>query len=287
MNMSDRNWPPLIERWIKWQRAQSLSDRTILERANTVTRCARDTSTAPEDLAAEEILTWLAGHTHWSAGTRSTHHSQLKAWFRWLQLSRLRPDDPMMLLGKPRRPSGLPRPVPDVHLPRLLAEPMRTRTRAMFVLAIYAGLRVHEIAKFRGEHADLRAGTLTVRGKGGRTAELPMYPAVAELAERMPRSGWWFPSDTPAGHVNARSVSSTMGRTMRRLEVPGTAHSLRHWHASAIVASGADLRTAQHLLRHASLATTQIYVKVAESSPREALARLDPLHPARGVPAAG
>jgi site-specific recombinase XerD len=53
-------------------------------------------------------------------------------------------------------------------------------------------------------------------------------------------------------------------------------HSLRHWYGTTLVGDGTDLRTAQKLLRHASLATTEIYVEVADIRKAEAIDRLDP-----------
>lgn len=56
--------------------------------------------------------------------------------------------------------------------------------------------------------------------------------------------------------------------------VPGTPHSLRHWYGTNLVATGADLRTAQTLLRHANLQTTAIYVQVADRKRVDAIDRL-------------
>ena len=79
------------------------------------------------------------------------------------------------------------------------------------------------------------------------------------------------------------SVSQIVTRVMRRADVTGTPHALRHWFGTTMVDDGADLRTVQTLLGHASLATTQIYTAVSDSRRREAIGRLD-LY--RGSPAA-
>jgi integrase len=64
----------------------------------------------------------------------------------------------------------------------------------MIVLAAFAGLRVHEIAKLRGQEVDADNRTIYVVGKGGRGASIPMHRMVVEIAEAMPRRGWWFPA---------------------------------------------------------------------------------------------
>ncbi|MHD0307201.1 tyrosine-type recombinase/integrase [Rhodococcus erythropolis] len=65
-----------------------------------------------------------------------------------------------------------------------------------------------------------------------------------------------------------------MSTSMERAGVPGSAHSLRHWFGTNLVGSGADLRTVQHLMRHASLQTTQIYTLVADHQKTDAIAHL-------------
>ena len=173
----------------------------------------------------------------------------------------------------------MPRPVADEHMPRLLAAANRKKTRAMILLGALAGLRVSEIAKIRGEDFDLRGGQLRVVGKGGVTAYVAVHPRIAELAVTMPRRGPWFPTgkgnSSGRDHILGRSVSSLIGGCMRRASVPGTAHSLRHWFGTTLVDDGADMRTVQELLRHASLQTVQIYTKVRKVKKAEAINRLD------------
>ena len=96
---------------------------------------------------------------------------------------------------------------------------------------------------------------------------MPLHPHVAALVERMPRAGYWFPSDSPEGHVSRVSVSLAIGRAMKRAGVTGTPHGLRHHFGTQVLrASGGDLRTTQRALRHASPATTAIYTQVADEA---------------------
>lgn len=268
---------PLVSSWMTWQYAQSLSARTVEERISTVSRMARWCGIAPEHATTAQIVTWLAEGGEWTASSRHTYHTHLRAWFTWLQKMGHRGDDPMVNVPTPRRPRGKPHPVAHKHMPRLLAQRMRKRTRVMILLAALQGLRVHEIAKFRGEHVDIVGRTITVIGKGGHREVLPIHPLVLDAAFTMPRKGWWFPTNsTREGHVLPRSVSGTIRQVMVRAGVPGSAHSLRHWFGTRLVATGADLRTSQKLLRHASLATTEIYTDIADHRKSEAVERLDP-----------
>lgn len=264
----------LVNAWRTQMFAQSLSPRTVTERVTTVLRMGDACDVDPADATVENIALWLA-NPDWSARTRWTYHASLNSWFQWLQKQGFRDDNPMMLVGKPRRPRSEPKPVTDREMHKLLRTRMRKRTRAMVLLASLAGLRVHEIAKVRAEDFDLVERTLTVVGKGNVTATLPLHHLIIEHAYLMPREGYWFPGNDN-GHQRRESVSQTIKEVMVRAGVKGSAHCLRHWFGTTLVDEGVDLRTTQELLRHASLATTQIYTRVSESRRLEGVDKLDP-----------
>lgn len=277
----------LITGWRTYQLAQSLSTRTVTERTAAVLRLGSWLGTDPAAATTEQLMEWLAAHDDWSHATRATYFGHLRAFYGYLHRQGLRADDPTALLGKPKRPRAIPHPISDEHLPRLLATSMWKTTRTMILLAALAGLRVHEIAKVRGESVDLEGMTLRVKGKGGHVATLPLHPLLADEAKGYPRSGWWFPSPTREGRpILGQSVSNRITEVMRRAGVPGSAHSLRHWFGTTLVDGGADLRVAQELLRHQSLATTQIYVQTSDRRKVEGIEGLDPWRAGGGLRAA-
>lgn len=275
----------LLEDWVLWMRARGLATRTVTERRKTITRVAKAADFPhegrplhPEALTSREVQRYLA-NADFKPATRANYHVVLSAWFRWLLEQGHREDDPMAKIPRPRVPRRRARPIDTAHLQRLLATRMHRRTRTMILLAAYQGLRVHEIAKLRGEHIDPLGGRLYVVGKGGVDEWLPLHPKIAAEATGYPRRGYWFTThigNTQGEHgpILARSVSTIIANAMSRAGVPGSAHGLRHWYGTQLVRSGTDLRTAQTLLRHASLATTQIYVAVGEDRRAEAIGRL-------------
>ena len=218
----------------------------------------------------------LLGREGLAPATRATYSGALRAFFRWCTTMELREDDPMDKAPRVRVPKGGPRPITTEQMGRLLAVLNRRRTRAMVYLMVFAGLRVHEVAKLRAEDCDLQAGTLTVTGKGGKTAILPMHPELVRLAHDMPQTGPWFP--TYAGgrsHIAPGSVTKVVGAAMERAGFHATAHQLRHWYGSELVARGVDLRTVQTLLRHENLGTTEIYTAVPDGARRAGVDRLE------------
>lgn len=273
---------PLIDEWMLWQLSARRSTKTVTERARVIQLFLDETGISPLTAQPMDIVRWTGSHTNWSASTAATYHAYLNAWHKWLCLMDHRTDNPMRKLAAPRSPDRAPRPVADAGLVTLLTMRMHHRTRVMVLLAALAGMRVGEIARVRGEDLDLASRRVYVVGKGGKKAWIPLHPLLLEVAATMPQRGWWFPANNrrPGEHLHPKSVSDIIGQAMRRARVAGTPHSLRHWYASTLLEDGADLRTVQELLRHASIQTTQVYTKVTDARRSVAVDRLDPFRAA-------
>lgn len=264
---------PLLLLWQATMRAGNLSERTAIDWPAIIRRAARATGARPTQFTADALAMWLASYG--KPKTRAAYHAALVGWHRWLHRTGRRLDDPMVHLSRPKLPRAVPRPASTSGIEELLASSIRGRTRTMVLLACFQGLRCHEIAKLRGEDVDVDDGTLRVAGKGAHVDVLPLHPRVAVIAATMPRREWWFPSPKYADRpISDRAVSRTISAAMRRADVRGTAHSLRHWYATFLLRHGADIREVQELLRHASLGSTQIYTKVDPERLRAAILRL-------------
>lgn len=274
----DGQLPP-IEAYELWMRGRGLAVRTIEETVCTLRRLQRVSGYPIEAMPALAVSRFL-GSEQLGAGARYTYHGHLRGFYRWLAADGLGADA-MATLPRPRMPRSTPRPITTEQLQALLGLPLRRKTRAMVMLAALAGLRAHEIAKLRGQDVDPDARTLYVIGKGGHAATVPLHPLLVELARTMPRRGWWFPANAtrPGEHLTSRAVVDAVSDACRRADIPGgTCHRLRHWYGTNLVASGADLRTTQTLLRHENLASTAIYTEVSDERRVEAIDRLDPFN---------
>lgn len=265
---------PPLDAWEIHMRGAGRSERTIRDGRLRIEHLERFTGKTLESIAPLDISRFL-GRPTLNAWSRSSYFGSIASFYRWYG------DhggvDVTARLPRPKMPKSTPRPITDQQLRALLATNMRRKTQVMILLAALAGLRVHEIAKLRGEDVDIEGRTLRVTGKGNRTATLPLHPLLVEAAATMPRSGYWFMGNStrPGEPIARRSVSEVIQMVMVRAGIPGgTAHRLRHWYGTKLVADGTDLRTAQTLLRHANLNTTAIYTQVFDGKRVEAIDRL-------------
>lgn len=273
---------PELQEWGRWQRAQSLSTRTIKDRRDVITHLANFSGTAPLAITPDHIIDYLE-RPNLSASSRASYHASIRAFYKWaLRVGKI-DIDPTDATPRPRRPKGTPRPVQTAHVAAILQVVNRKRTRAMIILAAYAGMRVHEVAKFRGEDLDRIGNTVTITGKGGKTATVPAHPAIMEIAETFPTRGYWFPAygaQTDAAHIHSTQVSRAIANAMRRAGFEGKAHQLRHWYASTLLDEGVDIRVVKDLMRHESIATTEIYTRVSLKRMIEGIERLPTIEPA-------
>jgi integrase/recombinase XerC len=178
----------------------------------------------------------------------------------------------------PRRPRTLPRPAaPDeaMGLAENAAESasqpwIGARDLAILLLLYGAGLRVAEALSLTGRILPVGT-TLRVTGKRSKTRVVPVVPAVREaIDEYLRQCPYPVTGDLPlfvgarGGPLNPDLVRRAVAAARKRLGLPDTLtpHALRHSFATHLLARGADLRSLQELLGHASLSSTQIYTAV-------------------------
>ncbi len=178
----------------------------------------------------------------------------------------------------PRIKKGLPRPVtPDeaVNLAAMVDEDapapwIGARDRAVLLLLYGAGLRIAEALSLTGRALPLDK-MLTVTGKDNKQRVIPLLPIIHEaVADYLAKSPWPVGPGDPlfrgakGGPLSPGMVQKAMARARVVLGLPASAtpHALRHSFATHLLGAGADLRSLQELLGHASLGSTQIYTRV-------------------------
>ncbi|MBP1326743.1 site-specific recombinase XerD [Leucobacter exalbidus] len=249
----------LLDDWQAWQEAQDLSARTIGEREGTMRHLFATTGATPRTLAPRDIVAYC-GRRGLSSSSKASYHATVRAFCVWMIRAKVRGDDPTLDTPRPKRARTRPRPLSIAAVRSVYAAANRARTRAYVLLAVLAGMRVHEIAKIRGEDIDLDRDTLLIVGKGGAVEIVPLHPDLRALAETMPRTGFWFPAYTVEGCVGRQAVGQAIKRAMVRAGYDqATPHMLRHSYGTELVQGGADMRVVQELMRHVDISTTQIY----------------------------
>jgi integrase/recombinase XerC len=181
-------------------------------------------------------------------------------------------------LRGPRVKKGLPRPITPDEVQSLAeavaegasADWIGLRDRAVLLLLYGAGLRIAEALSLRG--ADWPLGeTLVITGKGNKQRVVAILPAVrTAIARYLAACPWGMAQGSPlfrgarGGALGAGAVQQAVARERALLGLPpsATPHALRHSFATHLLGAGADLRSLQELLGHASLSSTQVYTKV-------------------------
>ena len=178
----------------------------------------------------------------------------------------------------PRVKKGLPRPVAPAEALQLAQDVednareawVGARDFALLLLLYGAGLRIGEALSLTGA-ALPRGDTLRVTGKRNKTRIVPILPAVAAAVSRYVEAcPYPIAKDVPlflgarGGPLAPGVVRASVRSARRALGLPErtTPHALRHSFATHLLAGGADLRSLQELLGHASLASTQVYTAV-------------------------
>ena len=281
-------WAHYSEAFALEQRAAGLGDKTIQNRADLLRTIAAVTGRTPTEITRTDLLRVLdRDHPRGgklAPGTKQTERSYMQTFFRWMHDEGHRPDDPAANLPKVKVPRRKPRPLRPHQVDAMLDSGAYRRTRDIITIAALTGLRIGEIVKIRAEDVDLESCTIRTIRKGGLDHVVAMPPQLLELANRMPKTGWWFPSPYPnklfpdgGGHILMKSASDAVAAAIRRAGITDdriTGHSLRHLFATQLLREGVPIRVVQEALGHASLATTQLYTEVTEDELLDGVSRL-------------
>lgn len=224
---------------------------------------------------------WL-GHVVAKLATTSVARkiASLRAFFRYATKQAWVRKNPAALLASPKTRRKLPRPLSPEHADALMTTPREAsakdlRDRAALELLYGAGLRVSELVGLGLHDVDLRAASVRVVGKGNKERRVPLgEPSVLAVSAYLQRRAELLGDKLDEGAL----FLSTRGRRMsvRSLQYDVRAygmraagrpdlhpHALRHSCATHMLDGGADLRSIQEFLGHASLSTTQRYTHVS------------------------
>jgi site-specific recombinase XerD len=250
---------------------------------------------SPSDVRHRDVRRYAAGLSSEGAApaTVARKLAAIRGLFDYLVRTERVGQNPADLVSSPKREEKLPQ-VLSVEQVRQLLEripartPLELRDRAMLELAYSCGLRCEEIVNLDLGALDFETEQLRVLGKGSKERLLPVgepaQRALQRYAERGrhalagdPRERALFLSKSGRRLSNS-DVTRRLGLWVREAALAGgvSPHSLRHSFATHLLEGGADLRTIQELLGHASISTTQVYTRVDAARLRDAYAATHP-----------
>jgi integrase/recombinase XerC len=237
---------------------------------------ARLASLTPADI--RKFITATRAAANLSASTIERKLSTIRAFYRYFNQIGVIDTNPARQVSLPTKPKKNPDFLTADEISALLdgKEAKSLRDRAILELFYATGLRASEVAALSVADIDFGRGFVKARGKGkkerlvpfGGKAEAALRNLLADEAKRIDdRLGTpLFPNKT-GGRLSVRSIHAVVKRSARKagLARPVAPHRLRHSFATHLLDGGADLRSIQEMMGHASLSTTQKYTHVGLS----------------------
>ncbi|MDB5093438.1 MAG: tyrosine recombinase XerD [Candidatus Eremiobacteraeota bacterium] len=217
--------------------------------------------------------------------------SALHTFYKFLKFDGRRPDNPASDVPTPKIGKPLPKALTEAEVEKLLdlriagrSDAQRLRDRAILECLYSSGVRRSELLGLSLADVDLENRSLRViGGKGGKDRNVPLTRLAAEamraylgVRPRTPNDAFFI------GRGGARLSESALYKIVRTymgiagLEGYASPHTMRHSMATHLYENGADLLVIKEILGHESLATTQVYTKVAK---KRVLEQFDAAHP--------
>lgn len=264
--------------------------------------CKKFTGDTPiiQDIAKIDTLgfrSWLADRVKRNLSNKSTARalSSLRTFYKYLTRYKDIKNDAIDLIASPKVPRKLSKAIETADVAEM-HEAIKTidnnepwimaRDWALVVLIFGCGLRISEALSLKNKDITNNPESLRVVGKGNKERIVPVLPAVNIALDK-------YIKIRPFGHgaeepvfrsvrglpMTPRMAEKVIEKVRKYLQLPDyvTPHALRHTFATALLAGGADLRSLQELLGHASLSTTQLYTKVNMAEIMDAYQHAHPL----------
>ena len=297
-----------LERHASYETVRNYASDLRQFQAFTRRECLGTPAFDPATVETESIRAYL----HWLDRKREKSTSiarklsSLRSFFRFLQRERMVGFNPAEAIRSPKLPKHLPRVLTKDDAAALMEFPAgqtggSLRDRALLETLYSTGARVSELVGINLE--DLRAseGLVHLRGKGRKERIVPIgavaLQAIQAYLNQQPKTESRDLTTKPqrvsspifrnnrGGRLTTRSVARIVARYSNRLACGSVSpHTLRHSFATHLLDEGADLRSIQEMLGHASLSTTQKYTHLAID---QLLAVYDKTHPRAGHPTSG
>lgn len=223
--------------------------------------------------------------------------SAVRSFYSWLVREGVIESNPAAVVSSPKLPKPLPHVLSQEDVEKLLkcadaSTPAGALDAALVELLYASGARIGEVASLDVDRIDFSGKSVRLFGKGSKERIVPLYPAAlraldAYLAHARPvllanhKGGLAAEEAADAqralfinargARMSERSLRARFEKLLARAGLAGmaTPHTMRHTFATEVLDGGADLRSVQEMLGHASLSTTQIYTHLTPERLRE------------------
>lgn len=290
--MIDELLPLEVEEFLTWTATErGRSRNTVAAYRRDLTGYAAWLATAGctvLDVDRASIDRFVRGRREQGAAPASVARqlAAVRMFHRFLAEESMRPDDPTADLEGVRVPAGIPHPLSEEEVDRLLgavsgSAPPALRDRALLEFLYGTGARVSEACGLSLADIDRSNRLVRLFGKGAKERVVPFGRAAATAIDEWLADGrpsfeperWARRGDQEAVFLSARGTRMTRQGAYAVVEKYAVAvglagrlspHVLRHSCATHLLDHGADLRIVQEMLGHASISTTQVYTKVSQ-----------------------
>ncbi len=261
-----KRWQLALNQFATWQKSKGHLPNTIKKYREKLRQLASETGTlTPWQLDTNDLAEWIGRHD-WSRETTRQARTCIRCFYRWSNKFGYMPTNPALELDPVRTAPALPRPASERDYRQALRE-AAPRVALMLKLSAQLGLRRSEVAALRTDdlHPYSYGGYwLDILGKGEKRRAVPVPDELATMIKQMPK-GWLFPNGK-GSHLSPAYVGKLVANA---LPEGVTMHQLRHRFATRAYRACHDIYSIQHLLGHASPATTQRYVALDLDQLRE------------------
>lgn len=236
-----------------------------------------------ETVSADDLRDYLfqCMREEWARATVRLHFAALRSFYQYLTRRAGLQVNPVAEVQLPKAEKKLPVVLNQQQVIELIEKPFQIvqpkqapswtaeRDSAILELFYSSGIRLAELAALDVADFDLHSECVRVLGKGGKERVCPVGTPAAEAIHRYRNAarvleGALFLSKVKK-RLTTRAISDVFKKYHALCDIPQNAspHKLRHSFATHLLDNGADLRSVQALLGHASLSTTQIYTHVS------------------------
>ena len=260
---------------------RTMSQNTVASYCSDVEKYLKQLECSPLEAGEEEITVFLSQGPNLTKRSQARKLSAIRSFYTWMQMEGYIQNNPCDVIDMPKLGTYLPDVLSIEEIISMIETPdcstwLGLRDKAILEVLYSCGLRVSEAVGLRISMIYLKEGFIRVRGKGDKERLVPLGEPAADAILRYLEA-----RPMPSAGCDDIVFINRFGKSLSRISMfkiiknnalaAGIAkeispHTFRHSFATHLIERGADLRTVQEMLGHASITTTEIYTHIDTST---------------------